>query len=96
MVLSTVGQTSMVKAAPDTPLPFLDDFTGGVAPTGFVGFLDAWDGSGSSNTLVLTYPTDNLPTVPAKDGTTYRNRHLRYHSSNVELGRRARLRRRRP
>jgi beta-glucanase (GH16 family) len=69
LALSIAGKTSSVKAGPTTPPPFLDDFAGGVAPTGFVGFLDAWDGSGSANTLVLTYPTDDLPAVPAMDGT---------------------------
>ncbi|PKN92841.1 MAG: hypothetical protein CVU44_12480 [Chloroflexi bacterium HGW-Chloroflexi-6] len=69
MVFSFAGQTTPAQAAPDTPLPFLDDFTGGTPPTGFVGFADSWDGTGSSTTLVLSYPTDSLPTVPAMDNT---------------------------
>jgi phosphoribosyl-AMP cyclohydrolase len=68
LALSIVGQATPVSAAPNTPLPFLDDFTGG-PPAGFVGFADSWDGSGSATTLALTYPTDTLPTIPAKNDT---------------------------
>ncbi len=70
MAFSMLGpSTTIVRAAPDTALPFIDDFQGGI-PSGFVGFADSWDGSGSSTTLVLTTATSDLPTVPALTGTT--------------------------
>ena len=69
MAFSFAGQITPVRAAPDTPLPFLDDFEGGI-PAGFVGFADSWDGTGSSTTLVLATATSDLPTVPTQDGTT--------------------------
>lgn len=74
MLLSFAGQTIQAQAAPDTPLPFLDDFAGNAAPGGFVPFADSWDnancgGVPSPTTLVITYPNDNLPTIPAMDNT---------------------------
>lgn len=74
MLLSFAGQTIQAQAAPDTPLPFLDDFAGNAAPSGFVPFADSWDNAKcgdvlSPTTLVITYPDDNLPAMPVMDNT---------------------------
>ncbi len=69
---SAIGRSAASNAPaadPNTPLPFLDDFQSGI-PSGFVGFADSWDGSGSSTTLSLSTATSDLPTIPAMAGTT--------------------------
>jgi beta-glucanase (GH16 family) len=67
--LGANGTAVLTIADDDSPLPFLDNFEGGI-PAGFVGFADSWDGSGSSTSLALVTDTSNLPTVPAMDATT--------------------------
>ncbi len=79
LVLSAVWQSSIVRADPDAPLPFLDDFQGGI-PSGFVAFADSWDGSGSSTTIGLATATSDLPTVAHMDGTTVAS--VTYHIAN--------------
>ncbi len=66
---ATIGTFSMDEISVTGYSSPIVDFAGGVAPSGFGAFLDAWQGSGSANTLALTYPTDDLPTIPAQNGT---------------------------
>src|SRR5258708_19779006 len=64
---SAIGRSAASNAPaadPNTPLPFLDDFQSGI-PSGFVGFADSWDGSGSSTPLSLSPPPSAFPTIPA-------------------------------
>ncbi len=63
LAFSTIGQAATVKAAPDTPLPFLDDFQSGI-PSGFVTFVDP------PGTTSLGTATADLPTIPTNNGTT--------------------------
>jgi beta-glucanase (GH16 family) len=61
------GSFSLDEVSVTGYAPLMADFSGGTAPAGFVGFADSWDGSGSSTTLMLSYPNDSLPTIPALD-----------------------------
>ena len=57
------AQQRMIEAsAPDSP-PVIDDFEDGV-PVGFVPFLDAWDGSGSSSMIALGIGSVGVPQLP--------------------------------
>ena len=64
LVFSFAGHpNSVAKADPDAPLPFLDDFQSGI-PSGFVSF------NGGASSATLGTASDNLPVIPAQNGTT--------------------------